>query len=213
MEIDDKDYRTIETDLTGTLVVAPRPTYNDETPNAAGTSTRPYYVDISKNVVDSTGEAVYVQTGAGARAANGDPADPWRYTRAKADPTTKVPDDNRYHYNQEAVTISVEEAYITKVGRYEFRDTSKTTHDLFEQGKDDTRNKLSGSVEVTFNASAAAVVQITITDATPTTDAPTDGKADPIQFTVYVVQQQSAVQKQGTTFASGKDGVEVRIRS
>ena len=215
VEIDDKDYRTIVTNPTGTLVVDPRPTYSDDDPGDAGSPSLPYYVDSSKNVVDSTGKAVYVQTGGGIRADNSDPnpdnriaANPWRYTRAKAEPTTKVPDLNRYHYNEEAVTISVSDAYITKVGRYEFTDTSKTTHTLLEKGKDDTKNKLSGSVEVTFNATAAAVVQISITDATPPTDAPADGKADPIQFTVYVVQQQSAVENQATTFASGKDGVE-----
>ena len=38
-------------------------------------------------------------------------------------------------------------------------------------------------------------------------DAPPDGKANSIAFTVYVVQQQSAVQNQATTFVSG-DGVE-----
>ena len=113
----------------------------------------------------------------------------------------------RYHYNEEAVTITVADAYITKVGRYEFTGTSKITHTLFEQGKDDTKDKLSGSVEVTFNATAAAVVQITITDATPTDDAPANGKADPIGFTVYVVQPQSAVQTATTTLGSN-DGVE-----
>ena len=213
MEINGRDYRMITTDPTGDLVVDPRPTYSDDDPGTAGTASSPYYVDSSKNVVNSTGKAVYVQTGGGTKADNSDPdnriaANPWRYTRAKAEPTTKVPDLNRYHYNEEAVTISVPNAYITKVGRYEFTDPSKTTHTLFEKGKDDTKDKLSGSVEVTFNATAAAVVQITITDTTPPDDAPANGTADPIAFTVYVVQQQSEVQNQPTTFEGNNDGVE-----
>ena len=73
VEIDDKEYRTIETDPTGTLVIDPRPTYST---NPDGTSADPaaadrpnatYYVDSSKNVVDADGEAVYVQTGDGTR--------------------------------------------------------------------------------------------------------------------------------------------------
>ena len=48
------------------------------------------------------------------------------------------------------------------------RTRAKLDHTLLlEKGKDDTKDKLSGSVEVTFNAPEAAVVQITITDATP----------------------------------------------
>ena len=174
-------------------------TYVKETDGTYIPTSGTLYVDSSKNVVDDSGAAVYIQSGDTA---------PFRYTRAKADPDAKVPDNDRYHYNEEAVTITVADAYITKVGRYEFTDPSKTTHTLREKGKDDTKDKLSGSVEVTFNAPAAAVVQITITDTTPTDDAPATGIADPITFTVYVVKQQSEVQNQATTFASGKDGVE-----
>ena len=60
---------------------------------------------------------------------------------------------------------------------------------------------------MTLNATAAGVVTITVTDMTPDEDVPLNGKADPIQFTVYVVKQQSAVQNRPTTF-EGTDGVE-----
>ena len=54
VDIGNRAYRTIPTAPTGTLVIDPRPTYNDETPAAAGTATPPYYVDTGNNVVDST---------------------------------------------------------------------------------------------------------------------------------------------------------------
>ena len=99
VEINDKEYRTIDADTIseGDLVVDPRPTYDTETPAAAGTPATGRYVDTSGNLVDGDGDAVYVQTGDGTRADNSDPnnvvaANPWRYTRAKADPNDKVDD-------------------------------------------------------------------------------------------------------------------------
>ena len=159
---------------------------------------------ISKgNVVDDSGAAVYIQSG---------PGPSFTYPRATAAPDAQVPKANRYHYNEEAIKIAVVSStdgtvYITKVGSYEFTDTGKAEHDLLERGTDSSKNKLGSGVEVTFNATAAGVVTITITDETPLEDAPTNGKANPIQFTVYVVKQQSAVQNQATTFV-GTDGVE-----
>ena len=155
------------------------------------------------NVVDGDGAAVYIQTGTFPN---------FTYPRATAPPDAQVPAKNRYHYNEEAIKIAVASTtagtvYITKVGIYEFTDTSKAEHDLLERGTDSSKNKLGSGVEVTFNATEAGVVTITITDETPTEDAPTDGTANRIQFTVYVVKQQSAVQNQATTF-EGTDGVE-----
>ena len=100
----------------------PRPTYSDGTPSTASNPSSPYYVDTSGNVVDSEGDAVYVQTGGGTRADNSDPenpiaASPWRYTRAKADPNEKVPDANRYHYNEEAISILMPPANENLTGR------------------------------------------------------------------------------------------------
>ena len=113
MEINGTDYRMITTDPTGNLVVDPRPAYRDDDPGPAGDRQEigsPYYVDSSKNVVNSDGKAVYRQTGNGTKA-NNDPnnrvaADPWRYTRAKADPTDKVPDLNR-NFNEESIAITI----------------------------------------------------------------------------------------------------------
>ena len=66
VEINGREYREITTNLTGDLFVDPRPTYDDDDPiRTAGPVSPPYYVDSSKNVVDSNGEAVYFQTGTG----------------------------------------------------------------------------------------------------------------------------------------------------
>ena len=73
---DGREYRTIENQPTGSFVVDPRPTYSDETPGTAGSPNGTYYVDTSGNVVDSDGNAVYVQTGSGTRADNTDPNSP-----------------------------------------------------------------------------------------------------------------------------------------
>ena len=216
VEIDGTDYRTIVDNSisTGTLVVDPRPTYSDETLGTAGAPTGTYYVDTSGNVVDSDGDAVYVQTGSGTRAdaLNNVAASPWRYTRAKADPNEKVDDLNRYHYNEETIRITVSSTgtnpvYITKIGGYEFSDPTKVSHTLLERGKNDSKNLLSSSVEVTLNATVPGEVTITINDMSPDTDYPTAGSADPIEFTAYVVAQQSAVIGQDVAFDSG-DGVE-----
>ena len=212
MEIGGTEYRMIDTNPTGTLVVDPRPTYSDERPI---TPQSPYYVDTSKRVVDSTGAAVYVRTGGAGNRANptADPPvadNPWTYTRATAEPTAKVSNVNRYHYNEEAIDISVSgnsSAYITKVGRYEFSNM-RTTHNLLETGTDNAKNKLSSSIEVTFNATAAGEVTIMISDITPSDDAPTGGIAAPIMFTVYVVDRQGRVIGDDVEFASTNDGVE-----
>ena len=201
VEIDGREYRTIETDPTGTLVIDPRPAYNDGTPAAAGTTTAPYYVDRSGNVVNSTGAAVYVQTGTGTPA---DPdtntaADPWRYTRAKADPNDKVPNANRYHYNDERVSITATGASIIKVGSTSITPiTSGTPLVLRETLADstdarantDAGTKLISSVTLTLRAAAAATVGIAITDVTPAHDRPGD-PAPQQDFTVYVVNERA----------------------
>ena len=82
-------------------------------------------------------------------------------------------------------------------------------HTLSEIGTDAAQNKLSSSVDVTFNATGPGVITVTISDATPPADLPNgiSDRAESILFTVYAVQQQSAVQNQTVTFTSG-DGVE-----
>ena len=110
VDIGTSEYREITINPVGTpLVTDSTIQYFDQDPSPRAQS--PYYVDTNNRVVDSTGAAVYVQAGTGTPANNDDPqnpvaADPWRYTRATAQPTTKVPDANRYHYQQERVTIT-----------------------------------------------------------------------------------------------------------
>ena len=81
-----------------------------------------------------------------------------------------MPDDNRYHFNEEAVTISVTgPAELKRIGSHSI---GGTTQQLFEKGTDAT--KLSSSHTLTLRASAtgSGTVGITIADATPTSDIP-----------------------------------------
>ena len=100
------------------------------TPGTAGSPNGTYYVDSSKNVVDSSGDAVYVQTGTGVKA----DSSPWRYTRAKADPTEKVPDLNRYHYNEETIKVDLTgNARIIRVGSRNVNLTATDDLDMYER--------------------------------------------------------------------------------
>ena len=195
VEIDGSEYRTIETDPTGVLVIDPRPTYNDDTPNFAGSPSTPYYVDDEGNVVDSNGAAVYVQTGDGTRAGvnNNPPASQWRYTGATANPADKVPDANRYHYNQEQVTITLTDntsARITKVGNVNIIPT--LSHTLMETGTGGEQLS-SRSNTLTLSAATAGETTITIADTTPVADLPDDASPSipSITFTVYVVDDRN----------------------
>ena len=208
VDINGREYRTIETNPTGDLVVDPRPTYNDGTPSSAGSPTSPYYVDSSRNVVDSTGAAVYVQTGGGTRADPGTntAADPWSYTRAKADPTDKVPDANRYHYNEEAIEISVPAGTtLIKVGNYQVNVAAGDTHTMDEMKNSVNEKKLVSSIRLTYRANAVGPQDITITDLTPTDDKPR--VPQPLRFRVYVV---GPLNSAGTTVVNSTDtnGVE-----
>ena len=193
VEIDGSEYRTIETDPTGVLVIDPRPTYNDDTPNFAGSPSTPYYVDDEGNVVDSNGAAVYVQTGDGTRAGvdNNPPASPWRYTGATANPADKVPDANRYHYNQEQVTITLTDntsARITKVGNVNIIPT--LSHTLMETGTGGEQLSSRSNNTLTLSAATAGETTITIADTTPVADRPDDASLS-ITFTVYVVDDRN----------------------
>ena len=157
----------------------PRPSYNDGTPAAAGTPTPPYLVDTSGNVYDSDGDAVYVQTGGGTR----DPASPWSYTRAKANPNARVADDSALHdYNNEAIGITISQptggsgtlklrspAYIfgTVTDASGTPDYSGTTS-LNEMGDP----RLSSSVALVYEDATVGTHTIKIWDATPTNDFP-----------------------------------------
>ena len=98
-----------------------------------------------------------------------------------------ISEANAFHYNQEAVTISVSGALITVAGGSSI--TPAGSHTLTEDdGLSDANNN--GSNVVTCVASGAGEVTITITDATPNGDLPggTSDHATAIAFTVYVVE-------------------------
>ena len=146
-----------------------------------------YYINADGDYVDSAGGSTIVTTA----------------NRVKAE------DAVRYHYNQEQVGITVTNASITHVGRYDIADVpADTQYILMETGTEG--KKLSSSITLTLKASAAAVVGITISDTTPPADLPNgeDDQAPTITFTVYVVPGTSAA-----TIAlagDGADGVDTR---
>ena len=123
----------------------------------------------------------------------------------------KTADGTRYYYDQEAITITVSDANIRKIGSYEFTGT-KTSHVLTETGSNDTKNRLTSSVTVVLEASAAGEVTVEITDTTSENDVPTNGKADPINFRVYIVEHGLDVAANTTTIAFGgvSNGVQFR---
>ena len=201
VEIEGREYRTIKTDPTGKLVIDPRPTYDDEDPDTAGTPVSPYYVDSGGNVVDANGEAVYVQTGTGIRADN----DRWRYTRAKADPNDKVPDLNRYHYNEESISISAP-VDLKRVGNYAVNVPGGTEHTMDEQRNSVNEDKLTSSIRLTYFVDTAGKYTITIKDTTPASDRPGDRSPD-LRFTIFAVPALDNTTDLSLT-GDGEDGYE-----
>ena len=90
---------------------------------------------------------------------------------------------------------------------------ASTGYSLIEETKNrqlDSDLTLSSSITLTGLVSVAGTYTIKIYDVTHEADFPTNAlpvRRPVLTFTLYVVQQQSAVQNQATTFASG-DGVE-----
>ena len=154
------------------------------------------YVDTSKNVVDDSGAAVYIESGT---------SPDFRYARAKADPDDKVDAADRYYYNEEAVTITVSEGVtIKKVGSRTLN--SAGPHTLSEMGEDAT--KLSSSNTLILTATTASTVTITISDATPDDDKPDDAiTVTDFVFTVYVVPGVGDDEDAPTLTGAGTDGV------
>ena len=200
---------TTQSDVTdlGALVIGSRPRLNSD--GSADTASGPYYVDSSKNVVNSNGDAVYVQTG------DGTDASPWRYTRAKADPTEKIDDQFRYHYNEETIKVNLTgNARIIKVGSRDVNisaddddlDMYERTHPSYDSAAE--HQKLSGSVSLVLEPTGVAgdVVTVKVTDDTEDADAPT--KPPPITFTLYSVKYQSGVTGNDNTTTLVGDGVE-----
>ena len=165
-------YSEAEASPIGDLVVDPRPEYSD----AGRPATTTYYVDSNKRVVDSAGKDVYIQTG------DGNLAFKWVYTRATAEPNPIVPNANRYHYNEESISITATggggDIIFTK-GRTEVTSLSEDAEESDE--------RLSTSISLSCQADDTGVYTITIADTTDPRDLPSE-RADSITFTITVLQ-------------------------
>ncbi len=130
----------------------------------------------------------------------------------RKDPEVKVSTANRYHYNEEEVSVAVSgPAEIIAVGNEDVDRT--TTHSFYDIGhseyvKDDRSTHLTSSIDVTLRSTGSGTVRITITDGTKTADMPTGVRNAPDQFfTIYVVKRPAAVLNQNVAYSTG-DGVE-----
>ena len=126
----------------------------------------------------------------------------------------KVSDAIRYHYTSEAIKVDVEgNARIVKVGSriVNIPDTAdlnmyERSHAMYNGASE--HEKLSGSVSLVLEPTGTDgdVITVTVTDETPTNDAPANGKSDPITFTLYSVKYQSNIANSTTTLVG--DGVD-----
>ena len=133
------------------------------------------------SVVNEDGAAVYTRTGDNA---------PYTYTRAMAKTRPKVDDENRYHYNQEAISIDVpENLTLIKVGNHRVNITHGVLGDphLMNEATGVDATKLTSSIRLTFRAGAVGERTITITDTTPPADRP-DTDTRRLSFTIFVVK-------------------------
>ena len=154
----------------------PHPTYqtntSDETVTQAPEAGAPYYVDTSRNVYDGNGKAVYIRTGGGTRATDDDAANPYKYTRAKADPNVvnqnPVPLARRFDYNEEAVRVTSEPATNIEISvKGDNYVVTSGTH-LTEVGA----GILKSSVTLVCSTQTPDTYIITIEDSTPEWDYP-----------------------------------------
>ena len=148
---------------------------------------------------------MYVQTGTGDRAGS----DPWRYTRAKADPNDKVPDANRYHYNEESISIlAPANVDLRRVGSHSVDVSGGTAHTMDEMKNSVDEDKLTSSIRLTYFVDTAGKYKITITDTTPADDRPGNA-SPPLSFTIFAVPSYDGDTALGLTGA-GADGYETR---
>ena len=180
--------------------VGPRPEYGtnsagDNLPpsDLASDPASPLYVDTGGNVFDSSGEAVYVQTGTGVR----DPKDDWDYARLKAVPQDPVGVSQRYDFNNERITVTVNPA--TNIIITDGLGYNVTTPQVMgENIDDDPYQRLRSTVTLTCRIAAAGTYVITIMDSTVDVDftgtpaTPAGVKPPigaPLTFTLYVTDE------------------------
>ena len=177
------------------------------------------------NVVDS-GETYYTLVKEDGNEAS--PVDSSRYevnsstgARTGTSPVTgakqfKVSDALRYHYTSEAIKVDLDgSAKIVKVGSHNVNISAATDLMMYERSHASyntaaEHQKLSGSVTLVLEPTGVAggVVTVKVTDETPESDAPTNGKSPPITFTLYAVKYQSALTSNNNGTTLGGDGVE-----
>ena len=227
--IDGKAYRnsTAATALTdASYIVGPRPKYHDNssgvdlpaTQVSQSPATGDKYVDTRRDVVDSAGVAVYRRTGGGNRAdtdAN-TPDDPWLYERAKADPSSPIPErdtaeesttGDRFDYNDERIRVQIREGTTASTGiTFQVKGTNYVVVDNDELTE--SSGILRSSMTLVGTSSEAGTYTITIEDATPERDYPDgvkgvdypqdlDSDASGLKrskevFTLYVTTDESA---------------------
>ena len=129
--------------------------------------------DSAASVVDSEGRAIYTTDGGG--------------TRATAAPDAKLSGANRYHFNQESISISVPTGTtLTKVGNFRVNVAGGSSHPMNELASSTNENKLTSSLRLTFRAGSVGEKIITISDETPEDDRPGNA-SQPLSFTIFVV--------------------------
>ena len=206
-------YRNTAGDVTG--FVGPRPPYaTDTSGNALPTSQQsinsssPYYVDTSRNVVDSEGRPVYLRTGAGVRASTGVAADPYRYERAKLDPTMAIVEDDRFDFNEESISIASEPSSNITITDQRDGQSAATMAETASFAQ------LRSRVTLDCDVTAVGTYVITITDTTPDEDFPANRvptNKQSITFTLYVTEQSSTLTAGTNTIAAAVTRVDTGL--
>ena len=126
----------------------------------------------------------------------------YSYATVTADPDGKVTDAERYHYNEERISISVPtDLTLKRVKTYTVnKGSSVSPHIMNEARNSVNEDKLtSGTISLTYTASGEGEYNISITDTTPDHDRPRD-EATALTFTVYVVEIDETVRSGDTAF-------------
>ena len=150
---------------------------------------------VSNGSTDSRAQVYYV-SGTNAYTVYYSTTDPPTSSNRKAvyaTPDAKVDDTNRYHYNQESISITVPESTtLKKVESYTVSKTggSGVTHTMDELKDSEKEKKLSSTtIDLTYTATDVGTYTITIRDTTDSADRPLGTTLTSLTFTVYVVEQ------------------------
>ena len=188
-----REFRLLATQPSGTYYLGQGPSYTDQG-NVPTTASGTFYADTTNNVVDAMGKAVYERSGTGTRDDTGTTGtnenDPYKYTRLKAFPQDPIAEADRFDYNEEQITVTVNPAII-------IRDKSDGQPVIRSGGTTGTMSereffkKLKSRVTLVTDSLLAGTYTITIMDATVAFDTGNDFPAgqvpiaDSISFTLY----------------------------